>query len=67
MTFSATSPGSGFHGELMLCWARVGLVGRSLEVGAWRVWVKRWTEEGKKGRKENENDWVEGGSMAKNK
>jgi hypothetical protein len=53
MTFSATSPGSGFHGELILCWAGVGLVGRSVEVGAWRVWVKK-VDGGKKGRRENE-------------
>jgi hypothetical protein len=55
MTFSATSPGSGFHGELMLCWAGVGLVGRSVEVGAWRVWVKKVDGGGKK-RKERERE-----------
>lgn len=40
MTFSATSPGSGFHGEGMLRKVDVGPVFRSVEVGASRVWVE---------------------------
>lgn len=44
MTFSATSPGSGFHGEDMLRKVNVGPVFRSVEVGASRCGWKKSTE-----------------------